>query len=106
MTTNQKIQQLRSIMKREHIAAVIIPSNDPHQSEYVADCWKGREWISGFTGSAGTVVVATDHAGLWTDSRYYQSAKSGPTSQLGPQRLYLSLTLLMLERKEVVSSAV
>ena len=71
MTTNQKIQQLRSIMKREHIAAVIIPSNDPHQSEYVADCWKGREWISGFTGSAGTVVVATDHAGLWTDSRYY-----------------------------------
>jgi len=71
MTVNQKIASLRAAMLSENIDALIIPSNDPHQSEYVADHWKGREWISGFTGSAGTVVVAADHAGLWTDSRYY-----------------------------------
>lgn len=71
MTTNQKIDNLRAKMSQHNIDAVIIPSNDPHQSEYVADRWKGREWISGFTGSAGTVMITMEHAGLWTDSRYY-----------------------------------
>ena len=71
MTTNAKIAALRQAMTEKGIHAYIIPSNDPHQSEYVADHWKSREWISGFTGSAGTVVVTHDHAGLWTDSRYF-----------------------------------
>ncbi len=71
MTINQKVEKLRNVMLSHNIDAVIIPSNDPHQSEYVAENWKYREWISGFTGSAGTVVVASKTAGLWTDSRYY-----------------------------------
>ena len=71
MSVVQKIEALRESMKKHQIAAVIIPSNDPHQSEYVADRWKYREWISGFTGSAGTVVVGLQSAGLWTDGRYY-----------------------------------
>ena len=71
MTTDQKIAALRQQMAAHRVDAVIIPSNDPHQSEYVAKRWEARQWISGFTGSAGTVVVTADHAGLWTDSRYY-----------------------------------
>lgn len=71
MTIIQKIEALRLSMKKHNVSAVIIPSNDPHQSEYVAERWKYREWISGFTGSAGTVVVALQSAGLWTDGRYY-----------------------------------
>lgn len=63
-------------MKELGLAAYIIPSADPHQGEYVADHWKSRAWISGFTGSAGTVVVTADHAGLWTDSRYFIQAES------------------------------
>jgi len=57
------------------IDAYIIPSNDSHQSEYVAAHWNSREWISGFTGSAGTIVVTADDAGLWTDSRYFLQAE-------------------------------
>ena len=57
MDINQRIEDLREVMRREHLAACIFPSTDPHQSEYVADHWKGREWISGFNGSAGTAVV-------------------------------------------------
>lgn len=75
MTINERIAALRSWMERHDLYAYIIPGNDPHQSEYVADHWKMREWISGFTGSAGTVVVTQDHAGLWTDSRYFLQAK-------------------------------
>lgn len=75
MTTNQKIQALRQAMQREGIAAYLVPSSDPHQSEYVADHWKCREWLSGFTGSAGVLVVTEDHAGLWTDSRYFLQAE-------------------------------
>ena len=71
MNTDQKLQRLRAEMRANKIDAVIIPSNDPHQSEYVSDHWQERVWISGFTGSAGTVVVTHDHAGLWTDSRYF-----------------------------------
>lgn len=71
---NNRIQTLRTLFNREGIQAFIIPSTDPHLSEYVAPHWKSREWISGFTGSAGTVVVTTSKAGLWTDSRYFLQA--------------------------------
>jgi len=71
MTTDQKIETLRKEMKAHNIAATIIPTNDPHQSEYPVSRWGGREWISGFTGSAGTVIITHDDAGLWTDGRYY-----------------------------------
>ena len=65
---------LRELMQREHLSAFIFPSTDAHQSEYVADHWKGREWISGFNGSAGTAVVTMKSAALWTDSRYFLAA--------------------------------
>lgn len=71
MTIKEKIERLREQMTAHGVSAVIVPSNDPHQSEYVAARWKYREWISGFTGSAGTVVVTLDSSGLWTDGRYY-----------------------------------
>lgn len=72
----QRISALREAMKHYNMGAYIIPSSDPHLSEYPADCWKSRQWISGFTGSAGTVVITADKAGLWTDSRYFlQAAK-------------------------------
>ncbi|MGE5355212.1 MAG: aminopeptidase P family protein [Deltaproteobacteria bacterium] len=76
MDTNSRIQDLRNEMKTSGIDAYIIPSGDPHQSEYVADHFKDREWISGFNGSAGTVVVFHDHAGMWTDSRYFIQAEA------------------------------
>ena len=77
MKTNipERIAALRAAMKEHKIDAYIIPTSDPHMSEYPADCWKYREWISGFTGSAGTVVVTQDKAGLWTDSRYFLQAE-------------------------------
>ena len=62
-------------MRREHLAAFIFPSTDPHQGEYVPDHWKGREFISGFNGSAGTAVVTMTSAALWTDSRYFLAAE-------------------------------
>ncbi|MCW4118873.1 aminopeptidase P family protein [Prevotella copri] len=72
---NQRLESLREVMKREHLAAFIFPSTDAHQSEYVADHWMGRAWISGFDGSAGTVVVTMHSAALWTDSRYFLAAE-------------------------------
>ena len=75
MTVNQRIEALREVMKREHLAAFIFPSTDPHQGEYVPDHWKGREFISGFNGSAGTAVVTLSSAALWTDSRYFIAAE-------------------------------
>ncbi len=75
MNINQRLSDLREVMRREHLAAFIFPSTDPHQSEYVADHWKGREWISGFNGSAGTAVVTMYAAALWTDSRYFLAAE-------------------------------
>ena len=75
MEINQRIYKLRGLMRENKVSAYVIPSSDPHQSEYVADRWKSREWISGFTGSAGTVVVGLNHAGLWTDSRYFLQAE-------------------------------
>jgi len=75
MTTNEKLQLLRELMSQNNIDVYIIPSSDPHQSEDVDFHFKAREWISGFTGSAGTVVVSQTHAGLWTDSRYFIQAE-------------------------------
>lgn len=72
---NSKLSLLRAVMKRESIDAVIIPSSDPHNSEYVAPHWQGRKWISGFTGSAGTAVITQNDAALWTDSRYFIQAE-------------------------------
>ena len=72
---NQRLASLREVMKREHLAAFIFPSTDAHQSEYVADHWLGRAWISGFNGSAGTAVVTMNSAALWTDSRYFLAAE-------------------------------
>lgn len=72
---NQRLESLREVMKREHLAAFIFPSTDAHQSGYVADHWMGRAWISGFDGSAGTAVVTMHSAALWTDSRYFLAAE-------------------------------
>ena len=74
MNNNQRLEDLREVMRREHLAAFIFPSTDPHQGEYVPDHWKGREFISGFNGSAGTAVVTLTSAALWTDSRYFLAA--------------------------------
>jgi len=70
----ERLEQLREVMRQEHLGACIFPTSDPHQSEYTADHWKGREWISGFNGSAGTAVVTLTSAALWTDSRYFIAA--------------------------------
>ena len=74
-TVNQRLEDLREVMRREHLAAFIFPSTDPHQGEYIPDHWKGREFISGFNGSAGTAVVTLNSAALWTDSRYFLAAE-------------------------------
>ena len=70
-----RLARLRELMMREHLSAFIFPSTDAHQSEYVADHWRGREWISGFNGSGGTAVVTMKSAALWTDSRYFLAAE-------------------------------
>lgn len=74
-TIATRLAELRAIMRREKLAAFIFPSTDPHHGEYVPDHWKGREWISGFDGSAGTAVVTLKGAALWTDSRYFIAAE-------------------------------
>ena len=70
-----RIENLRKIMDENNIYAYIIPSSDFHQSEYVGDYFKSREYISGFTGSAGTIVITKNEAGLWTDGRYFSQAE-------------------------------
>ncbi|NUQ22750.1 MAG: aminopeptidase P family protein [Saprospiraceae bacterium] len=70
-----RLSALRAAMKRLGLDAYMAPSSDPHQSEYMADYWLARAWLSGFTGSAGILVVTADHAGLWTDSRYFLQAE-------------------------------
>ncbi|WP_308599936.1 aminopeptidase P family protein [uncultured Dysgonomonas sp.] len=76
MNINKRLAALREFMGEKGLHAFIIPSTDSHLSEYPASHWASREWISGFTGSAGTVVVTREKAGLWTDSRYFlQGAK-------------------------------
>lgn len=74
MKIQQRLSALREEMRREKLDAFIFPSTDPHHSEYVPERWKGRQWISGFDGSAGTAVVTLRSAALWTDSRYFLSA--------------------------------
>ncbi len=71
----ERLSRLRKVMKREHLGAFIFPSTDAHNSEYVPNHWKGREWISGFDGSAGVAVVTQTSAALWTDSRYFIAAE-------------------------------
>ena len=73
---NQRIDKLRNLMKEKNIYAYIVPSSDYHQSEYVGDYFKSREFMSGFTGSAGTLVVTMDEVGLWTDGRYFIQAEN------------------------------
>ncbi len=72
---DNRIGALRAKMLEKSLDAYLIPSSDPHQSEYVNAHWKTREWISGFTGSAGLVIITQNHAGLWTDSRYFLQAE-------------------------------
>lgn len=92
MKISAKIAALRVVMKARNLSAYLIPSSDPHQSEYVAPHWEARKWLSGFTGSAGVLVVTMDHAGLWTDSRYFiqaeQQLANTPVQlhKLGPAR--------------------
>lgn len=90
MKVTEKLSNLRELMKKNGINAYIIPSTDPHASEYVPERWSSRAWISGFTGSAGIVVVTMDKAGLWTDSRYFLQAEEqlkGTTIELFKQGL-------------------
>ena len=87
----ERLAALREEMRREKIDAFIFPSTDPHNGEYVPDHWKGREWISGFNGSAGTAVVTMHGAALWTDSRYFIAAE---------EQLRGTEFLLMKERME------
>lgn len=74
MNVTERLARLRELMRREKLSAFVFPSTDPHNGEYVPDHWKGREWVSGFNGSAGTVVVTENAAALWTDSRYFITA--------------------------------
>jgi Xaa-Pro aminopeptidase len=72
----ERIAHLRGAMAREGLAAYLVPSADPHLSEYLPGRWQGRQWLSGFTGSAGTLVVTDGFAGVWTDSRYWEQAEA------------------------------
>ena len=94
MKQNKEIQDrisaLRGFMTQNGISAFIVPSTDPHSGEYVPEHWESRRWVSGFSGSAGTVVITTDKAGLWTDSRYFIQAEEqleGTGIQLFKDRL-------------------
>ncbi|MCD5979678.1 aminopeptidase P family protein [Pseudomonas quasicaspiana] len=70
----QRLAQARALMSRERIDAYLVPSADPHLSEYLPGYWQGRQWLSGFHGSVGTLIVTQDFAGLWADSRYWEQA--------------------------------
>jgi Xaa-Pro aminopeptidase len=70
------LDQLRAAMRRHQVDAVLIPSADPHLSEYLPGRWKGREWLSGFTGSVGAFIATVDVAGVWTDARYWDQAEA------------------------------
>jgi Xaa-Pro aminopeptidase len=70
----QRLAQARALMSREGIDAWLVPSADPHLSEYLPGYWQGRQWLSGFHGSVGTLIVTQDFAGVWADSRYWEQA--------------------------------
>lgn len=74
MTVQERLAALRSLMKEKHVDAYLVPTDDFHGSEYVGDYFKCRKYITGFTGSAGTAVITSDMAGLWTDGRYFIQA--------------------------------
>jgi len=74
--TNYKLDQLRAAMARHHIDALVVPSSDPHLSEYLPAHWRGREWLSNFTGSVGTFIATATMAGVWTDGRYWTQAET------------------------------
>ncbi|MGH8856200.1 MAG: aminopeptidase P family N-terminal domain-containing protein, partial [Telluria sp.] len=71
-----RLASLRSAMAGAGIDAFIVPSSDPHLSEYLPGHWKGREWLSGFTGSVGTFIATANVAGVWTDGRYWTQAET------------------------------
>jgi Xaa-Pro aminopeptidase len=75
-TAAGRLARLREAMAREGLAAFVVPSSDPHLSEYLPERWQGRQWLSGFTGSVGTLVVTADFAGVWADSRYWVQAEA------------------------------
>ena len=76
MTTREKLRRFRLEMEAAGVDAYLVPSTDPHQSEYVPSCWQRRQWLSGFTGSAGDLLVTAKNAGLWTDGRYFLQASA------------------------------
>ncbi|WP_290087081.1 aminopeptidase P family protein [Acinetobacter pittii] len=75
LTVPEKLEKLRQLMRNQHIDALIVMSADPHMSEYLPDYWKVRQWLSGFSGSVGTLVVTQKFAGLWADGRYWVQAE-------------------------------
>lgn len=75
ITAEEKLKTLRSVMKRKAVDVFIVPHSDPHIGENIADHWKIIPWLTGFTGSAATVIITRDFAGLWTDSRYFLQAE-------------------------------
>lgn len=97
MSINQRVKDLRQEMQKQGVQAVIVPSSDPHMSEYTPTRYQGRAWISGFTGSAGVAVVTQDAAYLWTDSRYFLQAETEladtpfelrkPTNRYAPEHI-------------------
>ena len=72
---SEHVKQLRELMRENNLEAYVVPSADPHQTEYVHPHWRSRAWLSGFTGSVGTVVLFDDKAGLWADGRYFIQAE-------------------------------
>lgn len=76
MSVAERLEKLRRVMRQLGVDACVVPTSDPHLSEYLPDRWQAREWLSGFTGSAGTLVVCSDNAALWTDSRYWEQAEA------------------------------
>lgn len=97
-TIAERLELLREELRREHLSAFVFPTTDPHNSEYTADHWKGREWISGFTGSAGTAVVTLQSAALWTDSRYFiQAAEQLKGTEFQLMRLKMAGTSTIAE---------
>ena len=90
-SVQQRLSALREAMKKHGVDAFVIPSADPHLSEYLPEHWQARRDFSGFTGSAGTLVVTADKAGVWTDSRYWEQAGQ----QLAPNGIELQKWALM-----------
>ena len=107
LSKRERLALLREELQREHLSAFIFPTSDPHNSEYTADHWKGREWISGFNGSAGTAVVTLHSAALWTDSRYFIAAAEqlkGTEFQLMKQKMDGTPTIAEWLGKELLHS--